>query len=566
MVLNAEVGMTLNYIIDSSCSKFRDRPAIGMAMAEPLTYMEFYEQIIALAARLREEGIEKGDHVAILGENSPNWGIAYLAIVRLGAVAVPILPDLPESDVHHILNEMEVRVLFTTRRLIEKVYELSRELKGPVITLDNYSEEEGVISVVPFADYIKDAVTVLKNSTEDLVFPVVEEDDIASILYTSGTSGYSKAVMLSHKNLTSNAYAASGLMEIEREDAGWLSILPMSHTYEFTCGFILPLLYGCRIAYAGKTPTPAILQKLCSHERPYVIFAVPLVLEKIYKKRVIPQIEKSFFLRLLCKTNIGRKFIYRRIGKKLLQFFGGRLGLMGIGGAALNPEVERFLSEAGFPYLIGYGMTESSPLIAGGPAGDKTIAIGSTGKPLAGVDVKIVDPDPETGAGEIYIRGANVMKGYYNDAESTASVLGSDGWLATGDLGLFDDKGNLHVRGRSKNIIVMANGENIYPEAIEHKINAFNWVVESLVVENSGRLEAWIYPDYEFIDEKTAGSSQSERRLYMENLLEDIQKEMNAQLARSSRLGRVFERREPFIKTATHKIKRYLYDGQAFIG
>ena len=176
------------------------------------------------------------------------------------------------------------------------------------------------------------------------------------------------------------------------------------------------------------------MQRLCSHERPYVIFAVPLVLEKIYKKRVIPQIEKSLFLRLLCKTNIGRKFIYRRIGKKLLQFFGGRLNLMGIGGAALNPEVERFLSEAGFPYLIGYGMTESSPLIAGGPAGDKTIAIGSTGKPLAGVDVKIVDPDPETGTGEVYIRGANVMAGYYNDAESTAAVLGSDGWLATGIL------------------------------------------------------------------------------------------------------------------------------------
>jgi len=566
MVLSAEVGMTLNYIIDSSCSKFGDKPAIGMAMEKPLTYKELYEQIIALAVCLREEGIGKGDHVAILGENSPAWGIAYLAIVRLGAIAVPILPDLPESDVHHILNEMQVRILFTTQRLIEKIYELSRELKGPVITLDNYNADERVISVVPFNDYMQDAVSALKNSTEDLVFPVVEEDDIASILYTSGTSGYSKAVMLSHKNLTSNAYAASGLMEIEREDAAWLSILPMSHTYEFTCGFILPLLYGCRIAYAGKTPTPAILQRLCDHERPYVIFAVPLVLEKIYKKRVIPQIEKSLFLRLLCKTNIGRKFIYRRIGKKLLQFFGGRLALMGIGGAALNPEVERFLSEARFPYLIGYGMTESSPLIAGGPAGDKTIAIGSTGKPLAGVDVKIVDPDPETGTGEIYIRGANVMTGYYNDAESTAAVLGSDGWLATGDLGLFDEKGNLHVRGRSKNIIVMANGENIYPEAIEHKINAFNWVVESLVVENGGRLEAWIYPDYEFIDEKTAGTSQTERRAYMENLLENIQQKMNAQLARSSRLGRVFERREPFIKTATHKIKRYLYDGQAFIG
>ena len=565
MVLDAEVGMTLNYVIDSSCSKFKTRHAIGMALEAPLTYKVFHERIVALALRMQDEGVEKGDHIAILGENSPNWGIAYLAIVRIGAVAVPILPDLPESDVHHILNEMQVKVLFTTQRLIDKVYELSKELKGPVITLDDYEAVSGVISVHPFSDYLNKALATLKSNPEDPVFPVVEEDDLASILYTSGTSGYSKAVMLSHKNLTSNAYAASSLMDIKPGSA-WLSILPMSHTYEFTCGFILPLLYGCRIAYAGKTPTPAILQKLCSNESPAVIFAVPLVLEKIYKKRVLPQIQKSKVLSLICKTNIGRKFIYRRIGKKLLKFFGGKLELMGIGGAALNPEVETFLSEAGFPYLIGYGMTESSPLVAGGPAGDKTIAIGSTGKPLSGVEVKIVDSDPETGIGEIYIRGPNVMKGYYNNEESTTEVLGSDGWLATGDLGLFDDAKNLHVSGRSKNVIVMANGENVYPEAIEHKINAYNWVVESLVIENNGKLEAWIYPDYEFIDEQTADKSHAERRSYMENLLETMRGELNEQLSRSSRLGKMFERREPFIKTATHKIKRYLYYGQAVLG
>jgi len=565
MVLNAEVGMTLNYVIDSSCSKYKDKHAIGMAMEAPLTYKVFHERIVALALRLQKEGVDKGDRVAILGENSPNWGIAYLAVVRLGAVVVPILPDLPESDVHHILNEMRIKVLFTTQRLIEKVYELSRELKGPVITLDDYEAVGGVISVSPFSDYVKKAIATLKNTPEDPVFPVVEEEDIASILYTSGTSGYSKAVMLSHKNLTSNAYAASSLMEI-KPGATWLSILPMSHTYEFTCGFVLPLLYGCRIAYAGKTPTPAILQKLCSHEHPFVIFAVPLVLEKIYKKRVLPQIEKSAVLRFICKTNIGRKFIYRRIGKKLLSFFGGELGLMGVGGAALNPEVETFLHEARFPYLIGYGMTESSPLVAGGPAGDKTIAIGSTGKPLPGVEMKIVDVDSATGVGEIYVCGPNVMKGYYNDIEATKAVLSDDGWLATGDLGRMDDMGNLHVCGRSKNVIVMANGENVYPEAIEHKINAFNWVVESLVIENNGKLEAWIYPDYEFIDEQTAGSSRLERRAYMENLLEKMRGEINAQLSRSSRLGKMFERREPFIKTATHKIKRYLYDGQAIVG
>jgi long-chain acyl-CoA synthetase len=562
MVLGAEAGMTLNSVIDSSCSKFKDTHAIGMAMEDPLTYKMLQERVVALASRLQNEGVVKGDHVAILSENSPNWGIAYLAVVRLGAVAVPILPDLPESDVHHILNEMRVKILFITERLIEKVYELSSELRGLVITLDNYETDGEVVSVIPFTDYLDEAIAALRSDLDDPVFPVVGEDDIASILYTSGTSGFSKAVMLSHKNLASNAYAASKLMEI-KPGSTWLSILPMSHTYEFTCGFILPLLCGCRIAYAGKAPTPAILQKLCRHERPFVIFAVPLVLEKIYKKRVIPQIEKSKPLTLLCKTTFGRKFIYRRIGKKLLDFFGGNLGLMGIGGAALNPEVEQFLSEAGFPYLIGYGMTESSPLIAGGPMGDKTIAIGSTGKPLSGVDVKIVDPASNSRIGEIYVRGPNVMKGYYNDTDATKDVLDSDGWLATGDLGFLDDAGNLHVSGRSKNVIVMANGENVYPEVIEHKINTVNWVVESIVIENNEKLEAWIYPDYEFIDDQTVGGSSADRRAYIENLLDSTRGEINDQLPKTSRLSKVLERREPFVKTATHKIKRYLYDSHA---
>ncbi|NOR26829.1 MAG: AMP-binding protein [Desulforhopalus sp.] len=560
-----KVGMTLNYVIDSSCSKYKDRPAIGMAMKEPLSYGDFHESIFAVAARLQDEGIGKGDYVAILGENSQNWGIAYLAIVRLGAVAVPILPELPESDVHHILNEMQVKALFTTQKQIEKIYELRKELKGPVITLDDYNGEISVVNVVTFSSYLEEALSSFRMSQDPPVFPSVAEDDLASVLYTSGTSGFSKAVMLTHKNLTANAYAAAGLKEI-KPGSVWLSILPMSHTYEFTCGFILPLLCGGRIAYAGKTPTPAILQKLCAYEKPFAIFAVPLVLEKIYKKRVLPQIEKSSLLTGVCKFGVGRRFIHRKIGKKLLAFFGGNLQLMGVGGAALNPDVEKFLYEANFPYLVGYGMTESAPLIAGGPAGDKTVAIGSTGKPIPGVEVKIVKPDQETGIGEITVCGANVMKGYYSDEESTETVLTKDGWLSTGDLGFIDKKGNLHVCGRSKNVIVLANGENVYPEAIEHKLNAYHWVVESLLIENNGQMEAWVYPDYEFIDDQTAGSSRADRRAYIENLLDLMRTELNGQLPKSSRLAKVFERREPFIKTATHKIKRYLYDEHAILG
>ena len=560
MVTASEIRMTLNYILDSSKAKYGDSPAIGMALEKPLSYNEFHSRALILANRLQSEGIQKGDRVAILAENSPGWGNVYFAAVRLGAVVVPILPDLPESDVHHILNEMQVKIVFTTQRQIEKVYELRKELQVPVVTLDDFATEIGVVRVMTYSEYLAGAAVLMQEGQQEFQFPDVDQDDLAAILYTSGTSGYSKAVMLSHRNLTSNAYSASGLMAIQPGSV-FLSVLPMSHTYEFTCGFLLPLIAGCRIAYAGKSPTPAILQKLCQYEKPFAIFAVPLILEKIYKKRVVPQIEKSRMLTLLCKTGIGRRFIYRKIGRKLLDFFGGNLKLMGIGGAALNPEVEHFLADAGFPYLIGYGLTECSPLLSGGPAGDPGITIGSAGKPIPGVKIKIVNPSLETGVGEIHGCGPNVMMGYYNDREATAEVLSPDGWLATGDLGFIDAQGNLHICGRSKNVIVLPSGENVYPEAIEHKINTCNWVLEGIVVENNGHLEAWIYPDYEVIDEATAGKNRTERREYIDLLLENMRKELNSQLSTASRISKVYERREPFIKTATHKIKRYLYDG-----
>lgn len=553
--------MTLNDIIDASQKKFAHLPAVGMALETPISYQVFYERIIALAVRLSKEGIKKGDHIAILAENSHNWGIAYFAIVRLGAVAVPILPDLPEADVHHILTEMRVPVLFTTERQIEKIYELNQKSLKRIVTLDDSVASLDFLVVETFSAYLAEAMEMRSEMEAEGggAFDTVLEDDLASILYTSGTSGYSKAVMLSHKNLAANALSASAIIDIEPE-AVFLSVLPMSHTYEFTVGFILPLLRGARIAFAGKTPTPAVLQKICSQERPFAMFVVPLILEKIYKKRVLPKIDNSLLLSLICKVGFGQRFIHKRIGAKLVEFFGGNLQVMGIGGAALNPEVEQFLHNAGFPYLIGYGLTECAPLLAGGPPGDKTIAVGSTGKPLPGIRIRIVNPDPETGIGEIYGSGPNIMRGYYNDPDATAETITDDGWLATGDLGFFDDLGNLHIRGRSKNVIVMSNGENVYPEAIEHKINVTPWVVESLVVENNGRLEAWVYPDYEYIDAETNGQSRLQRHEYIENLLTEMRKMLNEQLSPASRLARILERREPFVKTATHKIKRYLYN------
>lgn len=554
-----KIVTTLNQLVDESCRKYGNLPAVGMALEASLTYSEFHERILLVAASLQAGGVTKGDRVALLGDNSHNWVTAYLAIVRLGAVAVPVLPDLPEADVHHILTEMECDIIFLTQRQIEKIYDIKKEL-STVITLDDYREDTVVLQVQSFSGYLEAARVRFADEPIDapLRFPEIESDDLASILYTSGTSGFSKAVMLSHSNLCSNAGAAGDIIAL-KPGTVFLSVLPIAHTYEFTVGFLMPLLKGCRIVYAGKTPTPAVLRKICAEERPHGMLIVPLIMEKIYKKRVLPVIEKSAFLSILCRCALGRRLVYRQIGKKLEAFFGGRLMVMGIGGAALNPEIEHFLRLAAFPYLIGYGMTESAPLVAGGPYGDASIALCSTGKPMPGVKVKIAAPDEKSGVGEIQVQGANVMLGYWNDPEATAETFTEDGWLKTGDLGLIDELGNLHVKGRSKSVIVLANGENIYPESIEHKLNRYPLLVESLVLENRGKLEAWVYPDYDFIDAVTIGQSREQRHTYITSQLEHIRKEINDQLSSASRLSRILERREPFIKTATHKIKRYLY-------
>ena len=554
-----ENATTLNDLIDISCRKYRDLPAIGMALEEPLSYTALHERILALAAHLQALGVKPGDRIAILGENSHHWGITYLATVRLGASTVPIFPELPEADVHHILTEMRCAIIFLTHRQIEKIYDLKHQLKH-VVTLDDYRDDTGLIPLETFTDFLGEALERYGEAARDerLEFPPVKGDDLASILFTSGTSGFSKAVMLTHANLCANAYSGNGVITLEPQWV-FLSVLPVAHTYEFTIGFLLPLLCGARIAYAAKTPTPAILQKICEREQPHVMLVVPLIIEKIYKKRVVPAVEKSGLLTFLCRFGVSRRLVHRKIGARLLAFFGGRLRVMGIGGAALNPEVESFLRDADFPFLVGYGLTEGSPLLAGGPHGDTTITPGSSGKPVPRVEIRIDDPHPQTGIGEILARGPNIMQGYLNDPEATRDTFTEDGWLRTGDLGLLDSEGNLHIKGRSKSMIVLSNGENVFPEAIEHKVNTYPFVMESMVIENRGLLEAWVYPDYEFIDGKTSGQNRTQRHQYIAELFEEMRVEVNRQLSTSSRLARVLERREPFTKTATHKIKRYLY-------
>ncbi len=550
---------SLNQLIDQSAWAYGNQPAAGFAFKPAMSYGDFHSKIQLVAALLKETGIKKNDRVAILADNSPQWGIAYLGIVRLGAVAVPILPDFAEADVKHILTESGAKLLFTAQRQLEKLYDLkSRKLKA-IVTLDDAADPNGLLAPVPFSEFLRQAEALpekLRNAANNQV----KENDLASIIYTSGTSGHSKAVMLSHQNFLSNVRSTLAIFANETIQ-GWsfLSVLPMSHAYEFTISFLVPLATGCRIIYAGKTPTPTILERICKEEQPTLMCMVPMVMEKIYKKKILPAISGNPLVRTALKLPVIRTKILRKIGRELHKFFGGKLKFIAIGGAPLNIEVERFLAKAGFPYLVGYGLTEASPLVSAGPYRDSTIAVGSAGKPVAGVEVRIANTNPETGLGEIQVKGANVMQGYCDNPKATAETIDQEGWLATGDLGYLDRQGNLFIKGRSKSVIVLSHGENIYPEAIEEKINSYQHVIESLVVEANDRLEAQIYLDYELIDQETRGKSEPQKLRHIEELLASIKREVNAALPQYSQLSRVSERREPFIKTATHKIKRYLY-------
>ncbi|MFA6499033.1 MAG: AMP-binding protein [Desulfurivibrionaceae bacterium] len=550
---------TLNLLLEESSQSFGERPAVGFAFQPPMRYGEFHKKSLEVAALLKEHGIKKGDRVAILADNSPQWGMAYFGIIRLGAIAVPILPDFPEADIKHILDETGAKILFTTQRQMEKLYELADNRLKTVITLDDAADQNSLVTTIPFSKFLitaRDLPEKKKNLAADLADP----DDTASIIYTSGTSGHAKAVMLSHKNFISNVRATLAIFPDEPVQ-GWtfLSVLPMSHAYEFTTSFLVPLATGSRIVYAGKTPTPTVLERICKQEQPTIMCLVPMVMEKIYKKKVLPAINANVLMRTAMKLPLVRRKIMQKIGRKLQLFFGGKLKLLAIGGAALNIEVERFLAEAGFPYLVGYGLTEASPLVSAGPYSDPSITLGSAGKPVRDVEVRINKQNTETDLGEILVRGPNVMQGYRGNPEATAEVLDPDGWLTTGDLGFLDPQGNLVIKGRSKSVIVLSHGENIYPETIEEKINAFQHVVESLVRECNNRLEALIYLDYELIDADTRGKDQARQLGHIAEILAEIKKQVNQQLPQYAQITQVSEHREPFTKTATHKIKRYLY-------
>jgi len=534
--------LTLQSIIEYSVLHFAKMPSVSFVGGTPLTYTELGRQIDAIALRLFALGLKKGDKVALLSHNMPNWVIAYFSVVSKGLVIVPILPDFSLEEIENVLVHSESKVLFVSERLRSRVEGLELPSMQSTILLDDFTQLSGMVNEI---------------NKQPLPDTKVLENDTAAIIYTSGTTGRSKGVVLTHKNIAFVAKQSYNFQPISKTDV-FLSLLPLSHTYENTIGLIYPIIYGASIVYMEKPPTAAALLPALLSVRPTMMLSVPLIMEKLYKTQIQSKFTGNRFKRMIYKTPVFRKIIHRIAGKKLFQTFGGRLKFFGIGGAKLDSRVERFLKEARFPYAIGYGLTETAPLLAG--AGVHQTMIHSAGFAVQGVDLKINNPDKK-GVGEIWAKGPNVMTEYYKNPEATREVLTTDHWFKTGDYGRFDKHKRLFIKGRIKNTIVGASGENIYPEDIETVINNHELIVESLVIEEDGFLVAKVLVEIEELEKAidhlklVIEDKKEKHKIWTKNFADEI----NAKLNRVSQIKRVDIMDKPFEKTASQKIKRFLY-------
>ncbi len=557
---------TLKAALERSVELYSERPALSFVDGEQTTYAGFHKLVKDVSLLLQDRGVLPGDRVAIIGENMPNWGVAYFAITGMGAIAVPILQEFHETSVHHILRHSESVAVFASNRFMHKVDEIDTEDLHTTVVLDDFTVlghkddlkqtfKEAMAQARSRYEQVKERVMKMMNkSTSGDIAP----DDTAVILYTSGTTGHSKGVILTHRNVIFDAESTANIVNVTAEDR-LLSVLPLAHTYECTLGLVIPVLRGASVFYLPKPPTPRTLLPAMEKVKPTYLLIVPLIIEKIYKNRILPKLAGSGIGRNLMKISAAKKKLQQVAGKKLMEAFGGNIKCIPIGGAFLAPEVELFLRNADIPYAIGYGMTETAPLVSGSMPGETKFR--AAGYPIPGVDVKIDDPDPETGEGEILVKGPNVMQGYYKAPKITEEVFTDDGYLRTGDLGYVDEDGYIFLRGRLKNVIIGPSGENIYPEEIEAVLSECDYVLECLVYKQEGKIVARVHLDYEGIDEKfnTRKMTESKTRAKVDQIFEDIRKKVNAKVSTFARLAKLIEQVEPFEKTPTHKIKRFLY-------
>ncbi len=550
---------TLPTLLRHAFSKYPNKKAFSFINGKQNTYADLKRSVDEVGILLKSLKIRKGNKVALLAHNSPEWVATYLAIGAMGAVVVPILPDFSKKEIEHILKHSESKALFVSQKLQDK-------LKNPSIPVIKVEDLSFISGEEP------------KKVDGEFKYTKLNEDDLLSIIYTSGTTGFSKGVMLSHKNIIYNVYQALKMQKVNSNDR-FLSILPLSHTFENTLGMMLPIACGSSVYYLDKLPTPSVLLPAMEKIRPSLMLLVPLVIEKIYKGKILKQINSNEFTKKLYTFRPTQKILNFIAGKKLYKAFGGKLKFFGIGGAKLDGVVEQFLLDCGFPYSIGYGMSETSPVISG--AFGKNRKVGSAGVAVESLQIRLHKENHDDLVGEVQVKGPNVMKGYYKADDANKEVFTDDGWLRTGDLGEFDERGHLSIKGRIKTMILGSSGENIYPEEIESVINQHDFVAESLVTKQGEKLVAMVHINMDELEEQMKSMQKSvqknmdelkdeaihysdEAKKYLEEKAEEMLKEIknmaNKDLNKFSQIQQVILQKAPFLKTPTHKIKRFLYD------
>ncbi|QYR11757.1 AMP-binding protein [Prevotella sp. Rep29] len=545
-----------NSIIEQSIISNWDRDALTDYKGATLQFHDVARKIEKLHILFENSGVERGDKIALCGRNSSQWAVAFLATLTYGAVAVPILHEFTPDQVHNIVNHSDAKLLFV----------------GDVVaTVVDPTKMPGLEGIINNPDYSlllsrSDKLTYAREHLNEMFgkkFPKYfrkehvhyykEEspDEMAMINYTSGTTGFSKGVMIPYRALWSNYDFAEHVLgdKIKCGD-NVLSILPMAHMYGMAFEFIFEFLHGCHVFYLNRIPSPAIIAQAFAEVRPAIIIAVPLVIEKIIRKKVFPKIQNNR-MRLLLGMPVVNKKVNQKICDQVVAAFGGNFHEVIIGGAAFNQEVEQFMHRIEFPYTVGYGATECAPIIC--YSGWKDFVPGSCGRAALHMEVKIVSPDPKNIPGEILARGLNVMLGYYKNEEATREALDSEGWYHTGDLGTMDANGNVFIKGRSKNMLLGANGQNIYPEEIEDKLNSMTMVAESVVIQEGEKLVGLVHPDYD--EAKNLGLNDED----LQNIMEQNRQELNEVLPSYSKLSAIRLRQEEFEKTPKKSIKRFLY-------
>ncbi len=541
----------IGYIEDSIRQNW-DIEAISNYQGEGFSYKDMAATMIKFHLIFEEAGIKQGDKISLIGKNSANWCAVYLATVTYGAIIVPILPDFRKEDLMNLINHSDSKFLVVDKNIMEDLeYEKMPAVNTVMFTEDfqfAFGSNEKVKKLIGDIDkFYSEKYPDLKPDM--IKFSDIDNEAVAVISYTSGSTGFSKGVMVPHRSLAANVRFAQNNMPLKPGDK-IVSFLPLAHTYGCAFEFLFPFTYGCHITILTKTPSPQIILQAFKEIRPRLILSVPLVIEKVYKKQLIPVISKPVMNVLLALPGINR-IIMNKIKKTLYESFGGNFHEMVIGGAAFNADVEKFFKKIRFPFTVGYGMTECGPLIS--YASWDTTKLGASGRPVDTLEVTIDSSDPEKEVGEIILRGDNVMLGYYKNEKATSEIIDEDGWMHTGDLGIMDKEKNIFIKGRSKSLLLGPSGKNIYPEEIESMINNEYLIGETVVIMEENKLVALVYPDFEQMKKDSIGEDQ------LKGFYEETRNELNKRLPSYMNVSEYRIHNEEFVKTPKRNIKRFLY-------